>query len=47
MTICFKSVQNKLVQAVGHFEVLGFDFMLDENFNVREYSLSLISDITT
>ena len=35
MTICFKSVKHKLVQAVGFFELLGFDFMLDSSFNVR------------
>lgn len=37
MTICFKSVKHKLSQAVGFFELLGFDFMLDSNFNVMQY----------
>jgi hypothetical protein len=35
MTICFKSVKHKLAQAVGFFELLGFDFMLDANMNVN------------
>lgn len=35
MTICFKSVKHKLTHAIGYFELLGFDFMLDADFNVR------------
>ena len=34
MTICFKSVKHKLDRAVGFFELIGFDFMLDADFNV-------------
>ncbi len=31
---CFNSIQHKLENRVGYFELLGFDFMLDAEFNV-------------
>lgn len=34
MTICFKAARHKLTQGIGFFELLGFDFMIDVNFNV-------------
>lgn len=37
MSICFKSVKHKLAQSVGFFELFGFDFMLDADFNVCQW----------
>lgn len=42
MTICFKSVKHRLTQAVGFFELLGFDFMLDANLNVRGHNFAYV-----
>ena len=40
MTVCFKSVKYKLKHAIGFFDLLGFDFMLDTDMNV-----SIIFDV--
>ena len=34
MVYCFQSVRYKLEKRLGYFDLLGFDFMLDENLNV-------------
>ena len=34
MLICFKAVENKLERKCGYFDLLGFDFMVDDNMNV-------------
>ncbi|XP_038062248.1 probable beta-tubulin polyglutamylase [Patiria miniata] len=34
MTHCFNSVKNKLQCKLGYFDLLGFDFLLDENMKV-------------
>ena len=34
MLHCFQSVRYKLDRKLGYFDLLGFDFMLDENLNV-------------
>ena len=34
MVHCFQSVRYKLDKRLGYFDLLGFDFMLDENLNV-------------
>ncbi|CAI8024141.1 Protein polyglycylase TTLL10 [Geodia barretti] len=35
MSTCFQSVRHKLSHRVGFFDLLGFDFMLDSQLNVR------------
>ncbi len=35
MTTCYHSVKHKLSATNGHFDLLGFDFMLDTELNVR------------
>ena len=34
MLICFQSVQYKLERKRGYFDLLGFDFMVDDNMKV-------------
>eukprot|EP00795_Rhopilema_esculentum_P007069 gene7069-12708_t len=34
MLICFKAVENKLERKCGYFDLLGFDFMVDDNMNI-------------
>jgi len=34
MTISFKSMKHKLIKSTGQFELLGFDFLVDQDFNV-------------
>ena len=34
MTTCFNSIKHKLINGHGYFDLLGFDFMLDREFNV-------------
>ncbi|XP_022786949.1 uncharacterized protein LOC111327109 isoform X2 [Stylophora pistillata] len=34
MTTCFHSVRQKLHKRAGTFDLLGFDFLIDDNFNV-------------
>ena len=38
MLTCFQSVQRKLQRKLGFFDLLGFDFMIDENFKVHSSS---------
>ena len=35
MLTCLHSVRHKLSHSIGYFDLLGFDFMLDAQFNVR------------
>lgn len=35
MTTCFHSVRQKLHRRSGTFDLLGFDFLIDEDFKVR------------
>ena len=37
MTTCFNSVKHKLSPTNGFFDLLGFDFMLDEALNVSPH----------
>ena len=39
MLICFRSVQHKLERKSGYFDLLGFDFMVDDNMKVKEVKL--------
>eukprot|EP00053_Salpingoeca_punica_P023976 m.11947 g.11947 ORF g.11947 m.11947 type:complete len:392 (+) comp6005_c0_seq1:405-1580(+) len=34
MTHCVKGAKNSLTKKIGYFDLLGFDFMVDEHFNV-------------
>ena len=34
MLICFRSVEHKLERKSGYFDLLGFDFMIDDNMKV-------------
>ena len=34
MTHCFNAVKNKLQCKLGYFDLLGFDFLLDEEMKV-------------
>ena len=36
MTLCFESVRHKLTHKLGFFDLLGFDFMVDTDFNVSQ-----------
>jgi hypothetical protein len=44
MSTCFQSVRHKLSHRVGFFDLLGFDFMLDSQLNVRATSEVLPKD---
>ena len=41
MKTCFQSVQHRLEHRIGYFDLLGFDFMLDDSLNVRRPYLAL------
>ena len=43
MLRCFSSVSHKLERKLGYFDLLGFDFMLDENFKVK-FELVIITE---
>ena len=34
MTTCFHSIRQKLHRRTGTFDLLGFDFLIDEDFKV-------------
>lgn len=36
MTTCFHSVRQKLHRRAGTFDLLGFDFLIDDNFKVSQ-----------
>ena len=40
MLTCFHSVRKKLHRRSGFFDLLGFDFMIDENFKVMNPSVA-------
>ena len=46
MTLCFDSVKHKLTHKLGFFDLLGFDFMVDTDFNVS-IALFLLACHTT
>ena len=39
VTLCFDSVRHKLTHKIGFFDLLGFDFMVDADFNVSHPNL--------
>ena len=39
MVTCYKSVQARLDAKAGMFDLLGFDFMIDEDMKVGDYFL--------
>ena len=41
MMACFHSVQGKLQRQLGFFDLLGFDFMVDKDLQVRGSKLTL------
>lgn len=38
MTLCFDSVRHKLTHKIGFFDLLGFDFMVDTDYNVSPHT---------
>ena len=40
--MCFQSVRQKLHRRVGYFDLLGFDFMIDDNFKVVIHSSNVV-----
>lgn len=48
MTTCFHSVRQKLHRRSGTFDLLGFDFLIDDDFKVRlSHRLDKVLQITT
>lgn len=45
MTTCFLTVKDKLDNRLGFFELLGFDFMLDDSLKVS-YMTCILTTIT-
>ena len=48
MATCFLTVKDKLDNKLGFFELLGFDFMLDDSLKVGHYNASVtITEVFT
>ena len=41
MTKCFEACQNKLLQKRGMFDLLGFDFMIDQEMKVSQFDFNI------
>ena len=45
MLVCFRAAQNKMEKRCGYFDLLGFDFMVDEDMKVFECRFNLSMNI--
>ena len=41
MTKCFEACQNNLLQKRGMFDLLGFDFMIDQEMKVSQFDFDI------
>ena len=47
MAKCFEACQNKLLQKRGMFDLLGFDFMIDQEMKVSQFDCNITGMIMT